>query len=252
MSKALEALLANHKHHQDYDDHGGYKGSELEQQNLEAIATLQSAQGGIEYLPGEWYQAKNRDDLEAFFTSRIPSIREAAREHGYAIGVHGSLRRDLDLIAVPWREGASDKDVLAHAIAVAACGITREGAHQWEDKPLGRVATSISCCWPSWYNEAGAGHIDLSVMGCADRAIVPLVPTETQWGGLARDIVLAFDMNGNTPFKLMQVLTNLGREIPQWFRDELKDEAPLHVISKGTRVTLIYRAMVEAARQQKG
>ena len=119
----------------------------------------------IDYTPGTWYEAKDRDDLQAFFLSRLPVIREAAREHGYAIGLHGSLRRDMDLIAVPWRDGASDKDVLAHAIAMAACGITRDGPYQWEQKPLGRVAASLSCCWPRWFNEAGAGHIDLSVMG---------------------------------------------------------------------------------------
>ena len=115
------------------------------------------------YQTGSWYQAETRDELEAFFTSRLPAIREAAKEHGYAIGLHGSMRRDLDLIAVPWREGASDKEVLAHAIAQAACGITRRGQYDWVMKPLVRVATSIPVCWASWYDEAGAGHIDLSV-----------------------------------------------------------------------------------------
>lgn len=128
-----------------------------------ATPTQQAAGEPIKHQPGEWYEAKDRDDLETFFRSRLPAIREAAREHGYAIGVHGSMRRDLDLIAAPWRDGASDKDVLAHAIAMAACGITRDGPHQWEQKPLGRVAASLPCCWPRWFNEAGAGHIDLSV-----------------------------------------------------------------------------------------
>jgi hypothetical protein len=115
------------------------------------------------WKPGEWFEALSRDHLQAFFTSRLPAIRASAREHGYAIGVHGSMRRDLDLIAVAWRDDATDKDTLAHAIAVAACGITRDGDYQWEEKPLGRMATSIPCCWPTWYGEAGAGHIDLSV-----------------------------------------------------------------------------------------
>lgn len=156
----------------------------------------------INYVPGEWYEAKTREELEAFFASRIPAIREAAREQGYAIGLHGSMRRDLDLIAVPWREGASDKDVLAHAIAVAACGITRDGDHQWEVKPLGRLATSLPCCWPSWYGEAGAGHIDLSVMApqpaptphpavpvVSDEQIDPLVQKHARatWSGSQQD-----------------------------------------------------------------
>lgn len=137
------------------------------------LCQASSAAATVEYTPGTWYEAKDRDDLQAFFLSRLPSIREAAREHGYAIGLHGSLRRDMDLIATPWRNGASDKDVLAHAIAMAACGITREGPYQWEAKPAGRMATSLSCCWPSWYSEAGAGHIDLSVTPRAEPAQVP-------------------------------------------------------------------------------
>jgi|GEM_PF-940329 len=145
----------------------------------------------INYVPGEWYEAKTREELAAFFASRIPAIREAAREQGYAIGLHGSMRRDLDLIAVPWREGASDKDVLAHAIAVAACGITRDGDHQWEVKPLGRLATSLPCCWPSWYGEAGAGHIDLSVMAPqpapAPHPAVPVVEAFAEGWKMAAD-----------------------------------------------------------------
>lgn len=128
------------------------------------------------YKPGEWFEAKSRDDMAAFFASRLPAIREASRTHGYAIGVHGSMRRDLDLIAAPWSDGAADKDVLAHAIAEAACGMSHQGAYEWETKPLGRMATSIPCCWPSWHGEAGAGHIDLSV--------APSVPSK-------RNVVLA-------------------------------------------------------------
>lgn len=36
----------------------------------------------------------------------IDRIRELAKEIGYAIGAHGSLERDLDLIAAPWSEEA--------------------------------------------------------------------------------------------------------------------------------------------------
>lgn len=111
----------------------------------------------------EWTVIQTADELPAFYASRLPAIREVAREHGYAIGVHGSTRRDFDLIAAPWREGAADPDTLAHAIAQAACGIDRAGPYNWEKKPAGRVATSIPICWPEWC-QPGAGHIDLSVM----------------------------------------------------------------------------------------
>ena len=102
--------------------------------------------------------------MEAFYRSRLPAIRETARALGYGIGQHGSMRRDMDLIAVPWREEAAGRDELAHAIAMAACGITRSGPYQWETKPRGRFAVSIPICWEEFYDMVSAGHIDLSVV----------------------------------------------------------------------------------------
>ncbi len=156
---------------------------------LEAAAHATPESVAINYTPGTWYEVKTHDELEAFFLSRLPAIREAAREHGYAIGLHGSLRRDMDLIAVPWSDGASDKDALAHAIAIAAVGLTRNGAYQWEVKPSGRVATSLSCCWTPWPDVAGSGHIDLSVISPSSAHAVP-----TAWP-TARDVGRYGDMS---------------------------------------------------------
>jgi hypothetical protein len=116
---------------------------------------------------GTWTDIPTVDELERFYLSRLPAIREAAQTLGYVIGLHGSCRRDLDLIAAPWRDGAADAETLAHAVAQAACGIDRAGSYDWERKPAGRVATSIPICWPAWHGQAGAGHIDLSVMPAA-------------------------------------------------------------------------------------
>lgn len=77
----------------------------------------------------------------------------------------------------------------------------------------------------------------------------PLVPTEAQWGGLARDIMMWLDMHeagGKTPRNLFLHLERLGRDIPQWLRDEPELQDLDHVPSKGTRCTIIYRAMLEA------
>lgn len=119
------------------------------------------------YEAGSWFKAESVDEMQRFYRARLPAIREAARDHGYAIGVHGSERRDFDLIACAWRDGASDADTLAHAIATAACGITREGAYQWTTKPLGRVAVSIPVCWTHRRGVTNDGHIDLSVAPAA-------------------------------------------------------------------------------------
>lgn len=46
----------------------------------------------------------------------IDRIRDVARIHGWAIGVHGSLVRDIDLIGVPWTADAATPETLVEAI----------------------------------------------------------------------------------------------------------------------------------------
>lgn len=110
----------------------------------------------------KWHRADNSDELQAFYESILNEVRYAARANGYALGSHGSMRRDFDLIAVPWVEGHSTPDALAVAIQIAACGISQT-VYQWEQKPCGRLATAFPVCW-SEYKAVSAGHIDLSVM----------------------------------------------------------------------------------------
>lgn len=103
----------------------------------------------------------------------ITPLRAVARKHGYALAVHGSLARDIDLIAVPWRpHDVSDATALVEAIRAEAedltgrlafwlndeqadpCDYTRRNP---EPKPHGRLGWSIHL--------AGTGvYIDLSVM----------------------------------------------------------------------------------------
>lgn len=57
-----------------------------------------------------------QQQVQALAERLIPAIRETAQQHGYAIGVHGSLRRDIDLIAVPWTGEAVEPKALVNAI----------------------------------------------------------------------------------------------------------------------------------------
>ncbi|WP_321913558.1 hypothetical protein [Paraburkholderia sp. J11-2] len=85
----------------------------------------------------------------------IDRIRELAKEIGYAIGVHGSQERDLDLIAAPWSEDALKRNY-REVMQYIADGL---GAKliEVEAKPLGRRACTIQM--DGWYKP-----IDLSVM----------------------------------------------------------------------------------------
>jgi hypothetical protein len=47
------------------------------------------------------------------FSSRAAEI---AREHGYALAVHGTLGRDMDLGCIPWTQEARDPEIVVKAI----------------------------------------------------------------------------------------------------------------------------------------
>lgn len=117
-----------------------------------------------------WVSVHSVDEMEAFYKAILTQIRTEAKYHGYAIGLHGSMRRDLDLIAIPWSDDHSDKDELARAIQEAACGMPQM-VYQWNNKPCGRVSVSIPVCWPEWPEGIGDGHIDLSVMPDLEREL---------------------------------------------------------------------------------
>ena len=162
---------------------------EMERASQEKVIKERTAElPSIEYTPGEWFNARTIDQMQQFYLHRLPAIREAARGLGYAIGTQGSQRRDFDLMAMQWREDAADPDELAHAIAKATCGITRNGAYQWEKKPLGRIAVSIPICWtdhanPDFKEMLSVGHIDLSVITIAEQnaEIDRLVTKNLEW-----------------------------------------------------------------------
>jgi hypothetical protein len=79
-----------------------------------------------------------------------------AWSEGYALAVHGSFTRDLDLLAVPWADHACDAEHLVDRIA-DACGLKPNG-HPPGDKPHGRRA------WTLLFPEFGDPRfIDLSV-----------------------------------------------------------------------------------------
>lgn len=56
----------------------------------------------------------------SLYDGLIEPLRAVAWWHGYALGVHGSLERDIDLIAVPWIEDCVSQEVLAEALRECA------------------------------------------------------------------------------------------------------------------------------------
>lgn len=98
--------------------------------------------------------------IAALLESLLPPMRMAARGAGYALTVHGTLARDIDLVAVPWTEGASSPDHLLEQLKGVVAGVTGRALTQagdWTKKPHGRLAKTI-------IHGGYDGEIDLSVM----------------------------------------------------------------------------------------
>lgn len=88
-----------------------------------------------------------------------PALATLFRSHGYALAVHGSLQRDLDLIAVPWIESPSPPDVVMAEVA-DRMAVRIIGEPTW--KVHGRMAWTVSVGF-------GQCAIDLSFIPVKER-----------------------------------------------------------------------------------
>jgi hypothetical protein len=88
---------------------------------------------------------------------KLPDIKliwKLARQCGYAVGVHGSLKRDFDLIAAPWTEGACGNAALVDHMCA---GLNAKQIGGPDHKPQGRVAVTLQI-------DGYFKPIDLSIM----------------------------------------------------------------------------------------
>jgi len=114
----------------------------------------------------------NEQSPAAAFAWMIPHLQQVANKFGYALAVHGSMARDLDLIAVPWIIQAAPVETLVEAIREAVGGYIRNDPepNKYDEhtfapakRPHGRL------CWSIHFSQFRF-YIDLSVM--------PLVPQQ--------------------------------------------------------------------------
>jgi hypothetical protein len=99
------------------------------------------------------------------FARLAGTLKDCARQYGYALIVHGSLAYDIDMVAVPWTESAvSNEDLVARMVETIR--LNNEGVAFLID---GQSATPAPHGRRSWNIHIGGTYIDLSVM--------PLAPT---------------------------------------------------------------------------
>ncbi len=90
----------------------------------------------------------------------IGPLRARAYELGYAIGVHGSIKRDIDFIACPWTRHAVGPLKLAEALRAETeriIGFAVFGS----DGPFPRRKPHGRLCWIIHFNGT---YIDRSIM----------------------------------------------------------------------------------------
>lgn len=108
----------------------------------------------------------------SYYSLLIEPIRSIAYDLGYAIGLHGSMQRDLDIIAVPWITSCASAERLAKDIAIAVDGLIADETNSGRPNPDGNGFVPFSADMRHkphgrtvWTIIIGGGlFIDLSIM----------------------------------------------------------------------------------------
>ena len=115
---------------------------------------------------------RKREELERL----IGAVRKAAYGCGYCIAEHGSMGRDIDLVAIPWTDEAQYPATLVADVTEAVRAVNGEAfvyndgecpyrydRKNPEPKPHGRLA------WAIYLQDGRGSYIDLSVMPLANK-----------------------------------------------------------------------------------
>ncbi len=111
------------------------------------------------------YSPELADACRRAYHLTIDAMRDAAVSKGYALTVHGSLARDIDLVAVPWTDEAVSAEEVAEAIRQAAAkanpmGVAFVASRIADEFPRRRPHGRL--CWS--YHLGAGPFVDLSVM----------------------------------------------------------------------------------------
>lgn len=105
--------------------------------------------------------ATDPEMVKALARRIVRPLRERARAIGYALCIHGSLERDIDLVAVPWTPQALAPEELANSLKQVLSKLYPIGLEVGpSDEPAKRKPHGRQC-W-SWWIRSWT-YIDLSV-----------------------------------------------------------------------------------------
>lgn len=120
--------------------------------------------------------AERLDRIKVVSERLLAAMRVAARREGWALAVHGSMTRDLDLVAVPWTDTASYEPAFVEAMRAAVAaelgGVAVVGAGDdgrtsgFKVKPNGRRSWTLHSTSEQLVEDEHGAHpyVDLCVM----------------------------------------------------------------------------------------
>lgn len=116
-------------------------------------------------IHAEAEQRRRKPAYALVYAGLVPVVQEIGRAHGYAIAVHGSMATDLDLIACPWTEEASDPDALIEAVCERLSVVYHPAQVNNNPSPRahGRLAYSLVFDIADQFYVSGP-YLDISVM----------------------------------------------------------------------------------------
>lgn len=107
-----------------------------------------------------------------FYRAMIHALKYVARRCGYALAVHGTLKTDIDLLAVPWRESAASAGYLAEQIRKTIEQIIGTARMRVADQPTPTKKPCGRLAWSFYLQPEGVEgpYVDLSVMPASAQA----------------------------------------------------------------------------------
>lgn len=97
----------------------------------------------------------------SFYATIFEDLKLVAHKCGWALGLHGSLQSDMDIMAMPWTEDATSIEIMIKALCDCFVDNPYEPLNKIPhyEKPNNRVVYTILIC-SDWYLDINVIDID--------------------------------------------------------------------------------------------
>jgi len=118
-------------------------------------------------------EATTLNGKAAFYACIFEDLKRAAFNCGWALGLHGSLANDMDIMTMPWTDEAKPVEEMIEALSGCFADSIWKDHHikPYHDKPNNRVVYTM-CIFKDWY-------LDINVIATDEKQIAKKPIRET-------------------------------------------------------------------------